>query len=213
MKKYQYFTLSLFVFIPLVSEAAETIQTLLKGFAELLNTTIVPFLFGIAFLFFVINVIRYFIIGGSNEDSRDKAKSLAIYGVAAFVFLAIFWGVINLLVGATGLGNKEAPCSDYMKKMGGCTSNTYRSEGQNYPPSTNNPNYSNEGNNYNPINNNPNYSNEGNNYNPINNDPNYSHEGNNYPTPITEPTNPSPTESGFVPYGAPPEPIYYNGGN
>ncbi len=147
MKKSHALIIALITSLPLVSEGAGGLQGLLISFGNFINTTIIPFLFGLAFLFFVINAIRFFVIGGNNEDGQKKAKSLALYGVGAFVFLAIFWSIINLLVGATDLSSKPAPCSDYMIKMGVCTNSgdTYRSEGQNYPPSTNNPNYSNEG--------------------------------------------------------------------
>jgi succinate dehydrogenase/fumarate reductase cytochrome b subunit len=121
MKKYSGLALILLATLPLVSEAATSVQTLLVEAGQFLNTTAIPFLFGIAFLFFIVNVIRYFVIGGGNEESRDKAKSLALYGVGAFVFLAIFWGIINLLVDTSDLSDYEAPCSDYMEKMGGCT--------------------------------------------------------------------------------------------
>jgi uncharacterized membrane protein (GlpM family) len=38
-----------------------SLETLLKGIVGFTNNTLIPFLVGIAFLFFVINVFRYFI--------------------------------------------------------------------------------------------------------------------------------------------------------
>lgn len=120
MTKYQYLLVSLLTFLPAVSNAqGSSLQNLFENFLTFIFETLVPFLFGIAFLFIVINIFRYFILGGADEKAREKAKSLAIYGVAAFVFLVIFFGIVNLLSDSLGLGGKEAPTSDYQKRKPG----------------------------------------------------------------------------------------------
>lgn len=114
---------STFLLLPFLSLAASTstsLQSFLTTIPLFLNKVIIPFLFGIAFLIFVINVIRYFVLGAGNEKERDKAKALAIYGVAAFVFLIIVFGIINLLVSSSGLGGQNAPCPDYKKAFDTC---------------------------------------------------------------------------------------------
>ena len=86
------------------------------GFIGFVNNIVIPFLLGIAFLFFVINVFRFFILGGANTDSQEKARSLAIYGVGAFVLISILWGIINILTSSLGLaqlGQTTARCFDY----------------------------------------------------------------------------------------------------
>jgi succinate dehydrogenase/fumarate reductase cytochrome b subunit len=108
------FLASLFIFIlPLVTNAANGIQTFLLNFMVFLNDTIVPFLMGIALLFFIVNVVRYFIIGSTNEDGREKAKALAVYGVSAFVSIVIFWGIINMFASSIGLDGYTQPKPDY----------------------------------------------------------------------------------------------------
>ena len=100
--------------------SAQGLQTYLPSIITFINQTLLPFLFGIAFLLFAINVIRYFVIGGANEDARENAKNVALYSVLAFVFLIIFWGVINLLTAASGFNGQNAPCPDYtgcLKKL------------------------------------------------------------------------------------------------
>lgn len=83
-----------------------------------ISSTLIPFLFGMAFLVFVINAIRFFVVQSNNQEGREKAKALIIYSVLAFVFLVIFWGIINLLsnsLGLTGYGiPSEIPVSDYI---------------------------------------------------------------------------------------------------
>lgn len=95
------------------------IQTFFININEFLNTTIVPFLLSVAFLVFIWNVTRYFIIGGSNSDAQEKARSLALWGIIAFVVIISLWGMVNLLVAGFGLGNRGAVIPDYMESKGG----------------------------------------------------------------------------------------------
>ncbi len=98
------------------TSSQQGVQLLIVNTTQFVLGTLVPFLFGLAFLFFVINVFRYFILGGSNEEGQKKAKALAIYGVAAFVFLIAFYGIVNLLVDSTGLGGEAPSRPDYIEK-------------------------------------------------------------------------------------------------
>ncbi len=109
--------LPLFLLVPGIATAQGTLQTLLTNIPTFLSDIVIPFLFGIAFLLFIINVIRYFVIEGSNEDGRKKAKDLALYSIAAFVFLIIFWGIVNMFVKSTGLQGEAQPCPDYIKQF------------------------------------------------------------------------------------------------
>lgn len=97
------------------SAHAQGINAMLTNFTLFIDGVLIPFLFGITFLIFVINAVRFFVLQSSNEDGRDKAKSLVTYSILAFVFLIIFWGIINLLSGSLGLDGCDAPASDYQK--------------------------------------------------------------------------------------------------
>lgn len=88
----------------------------IAAFITFVNNLVIPFLLGIAFLVFIINVIRFFVFGGTNVDSKEKAKSLAVYGILGFVLILVFWGIINLLTNSLGLqalGERTARCPDY----------------------------------------------------------------------------------------------------
>lgn len=99
---------------PLVTFAqVGSFQSTFQNIIRFIDSVLIPFLFGMAFLFFVINVVRYFVIGGSNPDAQDSAKALALYGVAAFVFLVIFWGIVNMLATSLGLENCDRVMFDY----------------------------------------------------------------------------------------------------
>ncbi len=96
------------------------IQTLLLNLLKFLNETIVPFLIALAFLIFLWNAVRYFIIGGSNEENQVKARSLATWSIGAFVIILSLWGIVNMLVVGLGFNNSRSIIPDYMcDKIGG----------------------------------------------------------------------------------------------
>ncbi len=95
------------------------IQTLLTNILKFLNEIIVPFLLVIAFVVFLWNIARYFVMDGANEESQEKARSQALWGILAFVIIVSLWGIVNLLVSGLGLGNNQAITPDYMEQKTG----------------------------------------------------------------------------------------------
>ncbi len=89
------------------------IQTFLVGVGKFLNSTVLPAIFAIAALMFMVNATRYFIIGGANPEDQEKAKTLAIWGILAFVISISLWGIVNILVSGLGLTQMEMT-PDYM---------------------------------------------------------------------------------------------------
>jgi hypothetical protein len=83
----------------LASAQTATLQNLIANLLILVNGYIIPLLLAIAFISFLINIFRFFILGGSNEESQANAKYLAIYSIGAFVFIISLWGIVNLLIG------------------------------------------------------------------------------------------------------------------
>ena len=82
-------------------------QTLLSNILVFTNTVLIPFIIGIGFLVFVWGMFQFFIAGGSNDEAKEKGKSLMIYATLGFVLIIVFWGVINLLTSSTGLQGKN----------------------------------------------------------------------------------------------------------
>jgi hypothetical protein len=123
MKLYPLLTMALVLMTtaPSVAFAAADIQNLIKGVVGFINGTVILFLVGITFLVLIFNIVRYFVVESANEDGREKAKNIALYSVAAFVFVIIFWGIVNMLTVSLGLEGTAAPCPDYLKgASGGC---------------------------------------------------------------------------------------------
>jgi succinate dehydrogenase/fumarate reductase cytochrome b subunit len=105
---------------------AQGLQSFLLNFTTFIGGVLIPFLFGIAFLFFVINAVRFFVLQSSNEDGREKARELVTFSILAFVFLIIFWGILNLIAFGIGLGGETQPQSDYIQQNNG--SDDYRGD-------------------------------------------------------------------------------------
>jgi len=115
MKYYPLLALAL-VFIatvPSIAFAQADIQKLIGGVVGFINGSLIPFLIGITFFVLAYSAIRYFVIESNSEDGREKAKNLAYYSILAFVFVIIFWGIINLLTTSLGLDGCAQPESDY----------------------------------------------------------------------------------------------------
>jgi hypothetical protein len=79
------------------------VGVLLTNILNFTNATLIPFIIGIGFLVFVFGMFQYFIAGGANDEKKESGKSLMIYATLGFVFIIIFWGIVNLLAGFTGL--------------------------------------------------------------------------------------------------------------
>lgn len=108
----KYGLVGILVLLPSISFAQTpgSLQGLISGTLGFINEVLIPFLLGIAFLIFLINAVRFFVIGGSNSEGQENSKSLALYSIATFVFILAFWGIINLI--ASGVGLVERPCID-----------------------------------------------------------------------------------------------------
>ncbi len=95
----------------------DSLQEFIIGITIFINNAVIPFLFGLALLFFIWNAFRFFILGNKNEPDQENAKKLALYGVGAFVFRVSLWGIINLLVGGLGFSNSNYPIEpDYLEQ-------------------------------------------------------------------------------------------------
>jgi len=83
------------------------LEILLNNTLAFTSTVLIPFIVGIAFLFFVWGMFQYFVAGGANPDAQAKGKSLMIYATLGFVLIIVFWGIINLLTSSTGLQGED----------------------------------------------------------------------------------------------------------
>lgn len=117
MKKISFFITMLAVMTaPSLTHAADLLlgggtggdlATAMTSFLEFLNGVLVPFLLAIGFFMFVWGIIKYFVIGGDNDDAKASGKSLIIYAISGFVVILAFWGIVNIIVNGVGLKDQS----------------------------------------------------------------------------------------------------------
>lgn len=95
--------LPMMVSAQLTSGSDTPVGELLGNILEFSNDTLIPFIIGIGFLVFVFGLFQYFILGGSNDESREKGRNLMVSATFAFVVIILFFGFINLIASSTGL--------------------------------------------------------------------------------------------------------------
>ncbi len=81
-----------------------SLNSLFGNILTFINGTLVPFVFAIAFLVFIWGVAKYFIFSGASEEGKEQGRQLMIWGIIGFFVMVAVWGIVNLLVGSTGLG-------------------------------------------------------------------------------------------------------------
>lgn len=90
------------------------IQTFLINILSFLDKVIVPAILGIAFLFFIWNITRYFIFQGGDEKKHSEARQYALWSILAFVFILSLWGIVSLFASGLNLGQNKVVNPDYM---------------------------------------------------------------------------------------------------
>jgi len=68
---------------------------------------LIPFVIGLAVLFFIWGLIKYITAGG-DETSRKEAINTIIWGIVVLFVMVSVWGLVNILVNTFGLEN-QAP--------------------------------------------------------------------------------------------------------
>jgi len=110
----------------LVLAQTMNLQNLLANLIILVNNYIIPLLLGIAFIIFIWNAFRYFILTSNTTEGQENARYLALYGIAAFVLILSLWGIVNLVINGV-FGSASDPCiptSDYVTDPYGVRSGT-----------------------------------------------------------------------------------------
>lgn len=95
----------------------DTFSEIVNMFLCVSNKTIVPFIFAIAVLVFVIGVVRY-MANGSDEEARKKGRDFIVWGLISMTAMVTIWGFVRIAVDALDLKNSsdiiipEAPIYD-----------------------------------------------------------------------------------------------------
>ena len=73
------------------------------GILYLINGVFVPILFAVAFLMFIYGVYKYFILGATEEKSREDGRQFVLWGVVGFAVILSVWGLVAVVLNTFGL--------------------------------------------------------------------------------------------------------------
>ena len=101
----KYFAVTALAFaLPLVAAAQVRSITEAAGVViQIINGVLVPLVFALAFIVFIWGVFQYFIMGGHDEEAKEKGRSLMLWGLVGFFLMVSVWGLVNILVGTFNL--------------------------------------------------------------------------------------------------------------
>ncbi len=91
------------------AQANDNIRELGQTVIGLINDVAVPLIFAAAFVVFIWGVFQYFILGGGDEEKREKGRDLMIWGLLGFFFMISVWGLVNLVVNTFEIRDNEVP--------------------------------------------------------------------------------------------------------
>lgn len=89
---------------PLVTHAqGKSLKTLTSSIVTLVNTSVIPLIYALAFVVFLIGMVRFFFIE-QGEEGREKGKRFMLWGIIGFVVMFSVWGIVNLLLATFEVG-------------------------------------------------------------------------------------------------------------
>lgn len=109
MKKIASFGAAALLLMPLVSFAAVDSVYALGGLVlTIINDVLVPVVFAVAFIVFIWGIFQFFIAGKQDPETKDKGKSLMLWGLIGFFVMVSVWGLVNILTNTLDL-NTNVP--------------------------------------------------------------------------------------------------------
>lgn len=73
------------------------------GIIGIINTVLIPVIFGLAFLVFIWGVVSSFFLHGSDETKRAEGRQFIFWGILGMVVLFSVWGFVNILLSTLGI--------------------------------------------------------------------------------------------------------------
>jgi hypothetical protein len=103
MKKIKYITTSLAIFLPSFALAATNMKLsdLIGKIVGYLNLAL-ELMMGLAVIYFVWNVVHYFIQPGSTK--KAEASQYVMWSLIGFFIILSLWGLVNILISTFDLG-------------------------------------------------------------------------------------------------------------
>lgn len=68
-----------------------------QHFVPFVDYAIIPLLYALAFIFFLIGVVR--LLFSLEEEKRNEGKKFVLWGLLGMVVLFAVWGIVKMLLG------------------------------------------------------------------------------------------------------------------
>ncbi len=62
----------------------------------LISKYVIPFLFALALIMFIVGVLKY-VKSGDNEEAREAGRGLMLFGIIALFVMTSVWGLVKIL--------------------------------------------------------------------------------------------------------------------
>lgn len=86
--------------VPFAAQAA-SLKGLTDDIVKFVNASIIPLFYTLAFLFFVIGMVRFFFLEG--DENREKGRQFMLWSIIGFVVMFSVWGIVRLLLATFGV--------------------------------------------------------------------------------------------------------------
>jgi hypothetical protein len=84
------------------------IQNLFDYISCIINLSVIPLVFSLAFMLFVYGVVQY-VLNDTDGAKREKGKQFMIWGIIALTVMVSTWGLVRVLGSSFGLNTSFIP--------------------------------------------------------------------------------------------------------
>jgi hypothetical protein len=82
---------------------ASPLEEYIGSIVSFINGYVIPLIIAAAIVCFNWGMFQYFVLGGANEEKREKGKQVAVWAVIGLVLMLSLQGIVMLLVEVVGL--------------------------------------------------------------------------------------------------------------
>jgi len=82
----------------MIQTSGQTFASLTNEIVSFTDASLIPLLFALAFIFFLVGMVRFFF--SQSDENREKGRQFAVWGLVGLIALFCIWGVVNLFVSA-----------------------------------------------------------------------------------------------------------------
>ncbi len=88
---------------------AGDIRNVGNNLIDIINGTLVPVLFALAFIVFIYGVFSKYILSKGDQTAVEEGHKIIMWGIIAFAVIISVWGLVNIIVNTFGLSGFNAP--------------------------------------------------------------------------------------------------------